>query len=138
MLSSSVRVFFPVLLRSALCGPDQILKELRHENIVRLERVFTRPEKHEIDLVYEYAEHDLAEIIKTNRLRAAQAVAAGTASPRHGPTDARMLKSVMQQVLTGLAFLHKNWCMHRDMKPANLLITGENQADGGGRVKIGT
>lgn len=37
----------------------KILKELQHENIVKLERVFLRPDKHQIDLVYDFAEHDL-------------------------------------------------------------------------------
>ena len=100
------------------CHLLQILKELRHDSLVRLERVFTRPDKHEVDLVYEFAEHDLAEIIKCNRGRHVALITAGDPAAKAGPTDARMLKSILQQVLSGLAFLHKNWCMHRDMKPA--------------------
>lgn len=127
------------------CALVQILKELRHDNLVRLERVFTRPEKHEVDLVYEFAEHDLAEIIKCNRTRHQAMHVAGDPNAKLGPTDPRMLKSVLQQVLHGLAFLHSSWCVHRDMKPANILVTGLAPAAAGGggegreggRVKIG-
>lgn len=109
----------------------KVLKELRHENIVSLDRIFTRPDKQEIDLVYEYAEHDLAEIIKVNRAKAMNNV----------QPDPRFVKSVLQQVLTGLAFLHQSWIVHRDMKPANILLTDVSHApDGteeGGKVKIG-
>ncbi len=37
-----------------------ILNELKHDNIVKLERVFMSPQKCEVHLVYDYAEHDLA------------------------------------------------------------------------------
>lgn len=107
------------------------MKELHHENIVSLDRIFTRPSKNEVDLIYEYAEHDLADIIKVNRARM-------HGSPPMMP-DPRFVKSVLQQILTGLAFLHKNWCMHRDMKPANILVTGASNdvnGEGGGQVKI--
>ena len=101
-----------------------------------------------LDLVYEFAEHDLAEIIKCNRSRHQALHAAGDPSAKLGPTDPRMLKSVLQQVLHGLAFLHSSWCVHRDMKPANILVTGLANAAPpgvggagavreGGRVKIG-
>ena len=110
------------------CAQIKVLKELRHENIVSLDRIFTRPDKHEVDLVYEYADHDLAEIIKLNRSKMAQ----------HIQPDPRFVKSVLQQVLTGLAFLHQAWVIHRDMKPANILVTNGNLGDDdAGKVKIG-
>ena len=31
----------------------------------------------------------------------------------------------MQQLLRGLDFLHKNWVLHRDLKPDNLLLTAK-------------
>lgn len=101
----------------------KILKELRHENIVSLDRIFTRPDKHEVDLVYEYGDHDLAEIIKVNR---------GKLQSQIHP-DPRFVKSVLQQILTGLAFLHKSWCMHRDMKPANSWCSRQTGAPPGTR-----
>jgi serine/threonine protein kinase len=124
----------------------KLLKEFRgqHENIVRLERVFTRPGQHEIDLVYEYAECDLSHFIKENRSRAQ---AHAHATQRHfnqslaDIVDERWVKSCMYQILSGLSFLHRNWVMHRDMKPQNILITAPTGPDGsseeGGRIKIG-
>jgi serine/threonine protein kinase len=47
-----------------------MLRELHHENIISLRAVFTRPERSEVDLVYEYAAHDLAELLKETRLKA--------------------------------------------------------------------
>lgn len=104
-----------------------------------------RPEKHEVDLVYEYAEHDLADIVKFNKVKqqtaaanaAAVAAASGVPPSRvQAAADIRLVKSILWQILQGVAFLHRNWVMHRDIKPANILVTGEKSAEPG-RVKIG-
>jgi serine/threonine protein kinase len=103
----------------------KILKELHHENIVRLELVDSLPNDQDgasLYLVYDYAEHDLADIIRHHRTT-------------QRPCPPRMIKSILFQTLTGLEFLHRNWVMHRDMKPANILIMGAGPEHG--RVKIG-
>lgn len=92
----------------------KILKEISrfpHENIVRLERVFLgKPsEGGQLNLVYSYAEHDLAEIIRIHRTG-------------RGNFPKKTIKSIIWQILKGLAFLHENWIIHRDLKPANILI----------------
>jgi cyclin-dependent kinase 9 len=33
------------------------------------------------------------------------------------------MKKIMQQLLNGLYFIHKNQILHRDMKTANILMT---------------
>ncbi len=44
-----------------------LLKELRHENIVRLDCVHINRSEPSISLAFDYAEHDLYEMIRTNR-----------------------------------------------------------------------
>jgi len=86
----------------------KILKELSklpNENIVRLERAYRLADPDgtsSLNLVYTYAEHDLAEIIRYHRAKSM-------------PVDRKMIKSIMFQILQGVAFLHENWIMHRDI-----------------------
>lgn len=92
-------------------------RDLNHENIVRLlESVL---EDKSIYLVLEYAEHDLLQLIQYHCQN----------EPRKLPDN--LVRSVLGQVLSGVAYLHRNWVLHRDLKPANIMITA------GGRVKIG-
>ena len=91
--------------------------------------VVTRPAEFKIDLVYDHAELDLATLIKKNHTRMRNSVPL--------QPDARQVKSVLFQVLTGLAYLHRNWVMHRDLKPANILLSSPHSPTFPGRVKIG-
>ncbi|KAI0390550.1 cyclin-dependent protein [Xylariaceae sp. FL0594] len=91
--------------------------ELRHDNVIRL--IETILEDKCIFMVFEYAEHDLLQIIHHH-----------TQQPRHNipPTTVR---SIMYQLLNGCHYLHTNWVLHRDLKPANIMVTSA------GQVKIG-
>ena len=42
-----------------------------------------------------------------------------------------ILKTLLWQLINGVAYLHDNWVIHRDLKPANILVTAA------GDVKIG-
>lgn len=81
-----------------------ILKELNHDNIVRLHDVFCKPGK--LTLVFELAESDLKKHMKS----------------LNGALTPAMVQDFSRQLLTGLEFCHANRIIHRDLKPQNLLI----------------
>jgi len=81
-----------------------ILKELNHENIVRLHDVFCKPGK--LTLVFELAESDLKKHMKS----------------LNGALTPGQVQDFSRQLLTGLEFCHTNRIIHRDLKPQNLLI----------------
>lgn len=95
----------------ALCS------ELSHNNVIGL--VETILEDKCIFMVFEYAEHDLLQIIHHH-----------TQQPRH-PIPPSTIKSIMFQLLNGCQYLHTNWVLHRDLKPANIMVTSA------GEVRIG-
>ncbi|KAK5016938.1 cyclin-dependent protein kinase [Cryomyces antarcticus] len=72
-------------------------------------------------MVFEYAEHDLLQIIHHH----------AQIQPQGSRIPAPMVRSIMHQLLTGLVYLHENWVIHRDLKPANIMVTSQ------GSVKIG-
>ncbi|KAL2016659.1 hypothetical protein VTK56DRAFT_3203 [Thermocarpiscus australiensis] len=95
----------------ALCS------ELSHPNVIRLIEIILEDKC--IFMVFEYAEHDLLQIIHHH-----------TQPPRH-PIPPTTIKSIMFQLLNGCQYLHTNWVLHRDLKPANIMVTSA------GEVKIG-
>ena len=90
-----------------------LIQELNHPNVIALRDVFGH--KSNISLVMDFMDTDLEIIIK---------------DPTIVLTGAN-IKSYVLQTLLGLEYLHKNWILHRDIKPNNLLINRE------GVLKIG-
>jgi serine/threonine protein kinase len=76
----------------------------------------------DIYLVLEYCEHDLLGLQR--RLKSSTSSLSSKLFP---PGD---VKTYMKQLLQGLAAIHDRGILHRDMKPANLLVTS------GGVLKI--
>ncbi|CAH8607912.1 unnamed protein product [Heterobilharzia americana] len=90
------------------------LKFTFHENVVRLRGVCHRKAvpssnyRYEFYLLFDICEHDLAGVL-------AQKI----------EFSLPVKKSIMQQLFTGLYFLHKNNVLHRDLKTSNILIDRE-------------
>lgn len=83
-----------------------LMKELRHNNIVRLHDVIHTEKT--LTLVFEYMDQDLKKFMDTQG-------AGGALNPP-------LCKLFMFQLLKGIAFCHENRVLHRDLKPQNLLI----------------
>ncbi|KAL2123880.1 hypothetical protein VTJ04DRAFT_245 [Mycothermus thermophilus] len=96
----------------------QILKDCRHRNIVKLlEVVVGDDDTNRVDsifLVLEFLEHDLKSILEDMPT----------------PFLASEVKTLLQQLCSGLSYLHSHHILHRDLKTSNLLLNNL------GRLKI--
>nr|XP_051678786.1 cyclin-dependent kinase-like 1 isoform X3 [Oryctolagus cuniculus] len=80
-------------------------QQLKHPNLVNLLEVFRR--KRRLHLVFEYCDHTvLHELDRHQR-----------GVPEH------LVKSITWQTLQAVNFCHTHNCIHRDVKPENILIT---------------
>ncbi|OSX67902.1 hypothetical protein POSPLADRAFT_1072610 [Postia placenta MAD-698-R-SB12] len=92
-----------------------LMKELKHNNIVRLYDVIHTETK--LVLIFEYCDRDLKKYMD--------------AQGERGALDPHIVRSFMYQLLKGTAFCHENRVLHRDLKPQNLLINRK------GELKLG-
>eukprot|EP00053_Salpingoeca_punica_P015527 m.143484 g.143484 ORF g.143484 m.143484 type:complete len:297 (+) comp16740_c2_seq2:493-1383(+) len=83
-----------------------VLKELRHRNVVQLMEVLV--EKTSLYMVCEFLNKDLKQALRE--------------SPRGLPES--QAQSFLYQLLRGLHFCHTRRVLHRDIKPQNLLVSG--------------
>ncbi|CDW60493.1 cyclin dependent kinase 5 [Trichuris trichiura] len=81
-----------------------LLKELKHPNIVRLYDVVHSHKR--LTLVFEYCDQDLKKYFDS----------------LNNEIDPQTVKSLMFQLLRGLAYCHSQNVLHRDLKPQNLLL----------------
>ncbi|TPX67841.1 hypothetical protein CcCBS67573_g07356 [Chytriomyces confervae] len=86
------------------------LANLKHPNIVKLKEVFRDSRVDELNFVFEYMEGNL---YQKTRDREGRLFSDST------------IRSYIYQVLVGLEYMHKHGFFHRDMKPENLLMTGD-------------
>uniref|UniRef100_A0A914R3D4 Cyclin-dependent kinase 8 n=1 Tax=Panagrolaimus davidi TaxID=227884 RepID=A0A914R3D4_9BILA len=113
-----------MILSMSACREIALLRELKHENLIQLNRIFTDQRK--VWLLFDYCEHDIWQILTYHRKSETDKF------PSKG-----LVKSLMFQMFQGISYLHNNWILHRDLKPANILVVGEGSKIERGRVKIG-
>jgi hypothetical protein len=87
----------------------KLLQSLRHENVVRLYEMMVS--NGAVYMVFEYMDHDLTGILSQTQF---------SFSESH-------LKSLCQQMLAGLAYLHHKGVIHRDIKGSNILINNRGE-----------
>ena len=97
------------------CRSLQILNKVSSyekgfDNIINLKNIIFTKKTGVLNLVFEYMEKDLLELMKSYE-------------PKHIPED--KIKYLVYQTLQGLSFMHKYGFFHRDIKPENLLLNND-------------
>lgn len=87
----------------------KLLQSLRHENVVQLYEMMVS--NGSVFMVFEYMDHDLTGVLSQTQF---------TFSNAH-------LKSLCQQMLAGLAYLHHKGVIHRDIKGSNILVNNRGE-----------
>ncbi|TPX69647.1 hypothetical protein SpCBS45565_g02324 [Spizellomyces sp. 'palustris'] len=92
-----------------------ILKGLRHKSVIELLGMAVakgNPDEYEpatIYMIFPYMNHDLVGLLEN----------------RHVSLEPNQIKSFTKQLLEGVAYLHRNHFLHRDLKSSNILIDNE-------------
>jgi len=95
------------LIKKIALREIRMLKNLKHPNLVNLIEVFRR--KRKLHLVFEFCDHTVLNELEKY--------------PKGVPMA--LTKSLIWQTLQAVNFCHLHNCLHRDVKPENILITKE-------------
>lgn len=93
------------LIRKIAMREIRMLKQLKHPNLVNLLEVFRR--KRKLHLVFEYCDHTVLNELEDHP---------------NGVSE-NSIKRIIYQVLRAVEFCHQHNCIHRDVKPENVLVT---------------
>ncbi|XP_077995068.1 cyclin-dependent kinase-like 1 [Glandiceps talaboti] len=98
------------LIKKIALREIRMLKQLKHSNLVNLLEVFRR--KRKLHLVFEYCDRTVLNELEKYH-------------PRGVPESDT--KRIIWQTLHAVNFCHQHNCIHRDVKPENILITKSGQ-----------
>jgi cyclin-dependent kinase-like len=93
------------LIKKIAMREIRMLKQLKHPNLVNLLEVFR--EKKRIHLVFEFVDHTVLDEMRKYA--------------RGVPES--LTKKIIFQTIQAVSFCHQHNCIHRDVKPENILIT---------------
>ncbi|XP_046859108.1 cyclin-dependent kinase-like 4 isoform X2 [Xenia sp. Carnegie-2017] len=93
------------LIKKIAMREVRMLKQLKHPNLVNLLEVFRR--KRKLHMVFEFCDHTVLNELDAN--------------PK-GVNDVN-IKKIIWQTLRAVHYCHQHNCIHRDVKPENILIT---------------
>uniref|UniRef100_A0A673GBW6 Cyclin-dependent kinase 8 n=1 Tax=Sinocyclocheilus rhinocerous TaxID=307959 RepID=A0A673GBW6_9TELE len=99
------------------CREIALLRELKHPNVISLQKVFLSHADRKVWLLFDYAEHDLWHIIKFHR--------ASKANKKPLQLPRGMVKSLLYQILDGIHYLHANWVLHRDLVRFSVILNSQ-------------
>eukprot|EP00164_Ancoracysta_twista_P001864 GFYU01002452.1.p1 GENE.GFYU01002452.1~~GFYU01002452.1.p1 ORF type:complete len:331 (+),score=42.58 GFYU01002452.1:539-1531(+) len=91
-----------------------ILKDLRHPNVIRLKEVIANVQQGQLTLVFDYLDQDLRKYLDCFKQQ----------------LEIPRVKTLLHEILHGVAYIHRLRILHRDLKPQNILVSKE------GKVKL--
>ncbi|GMF15860.1 unnamed protein product [Phytophthora fragariaefolia] len=130
-----IKALFPTWEECLQLRELKSLRVLRHENIVLLKEVIR--DKEELYFVFEFLQTSLFRVMRNFKSHGGSSGSTGavpetsstsdpsnvswTSTPPHPWFSEAQIRSIMYQLFSGLAYMHKHGFFHRDIKPENLL-----------------
>ncbi|TFK56418.1 kinase-like protein [Heliocybe sulcata] len=113
-------------------APHDIIKEIRvlsrisHHNIIPILDHTSNQRLSEIQFFMPYVSYQLTDLLASPGFSPHTFMSSIDEEPPREPENARfctLAKSIVYQILCGVAYLHSEHIAHRDLKPSNVLLT---------------